>query len=273
MNFFKKLFFASFFFPFQFLMAQQYERPIVLLITSYNNSSWYKKNLDSAFCQQYKNFRIIYVDDCSTDGTGDLVEKYIQERGWQDHVILVKNEIRKMKMENFYQAVHSFCQDNEIVVDFDGDDWLANEYVLSIINSAYADLKVWITYGTYITWPVSDSCWCADLPKSVIENSSYRNYRWVTSQLRTFYAGLFKKIKKKDLQVDGVFFERTADLGYMFPMLEMAGGRIKYIKDILYIYNRANPINDNKIDRERQAFLDRYIRLLSKYEKLTTLNL
>ena len=169
------------------------ERPIVLLITSYNNSQWYKRNLNAAFAQEYDNFRIVYVDDCSPDGTGDLVEQYIIEKGWQDRVILVKNETRRMKMENFYRAVHDFCLDHEIVIDYDGDDWLFDEHVLSRINKAYENPEIWMTYGSYEMWPVSNDDCCKIVPKWVINEGAYREYIWVTSSLQTFYAWLLKK--------------------------------------------------------------------------------
>lgn len=41
----------------------------VFIIASYNNSKWYLNNLNSIKKQTYKKWRIIYVDDCSTDDT------------------------------------------------------------------------------------------------------------------------------------------------------------------------------------------------------------
>ena len=245
-----------------------YERPMVLVITSYNNKEWYKKNLDSALSQNYSNFRVIYVDDHSPDGTGDLVEQYINENDWQDKVTLIKNTERKWKMENFYNAVHEFCRDQEIILDFDGDDFYPYENVLSIINEAYADPEVWITYGSYVMWPKPAHCVCAEVPECVVKKNAYRSHRWVTSQQRTFYAWLFKKIRKEDLKYNGKFVDMACDLAYMFPMLEMAGGRFKYITDVIYVYNRDNPISDGKKNFPRQLFLDKYIRGLQPYERL-----
>ena len=48
----------------------------VFIIPSYNNEKYYKKNLDSVINQTYKNWRIIYIDDASTDNTFELVKKY-----------------------------------------------------------------------------------------------------------------------------------------------------------------------------------------------------
>lgn len=266
----KKYFFLvvfSFFFSNSFAQAIE-EKPFVVLITSYNNAKWYERNLDSAMNQDYNNYRVIYVDDCSPDGTGLLVQDYIEKNGWQDRITLVRNQERKLKMENFYNAVHSLCKDYEIVIDLDGDDWWSDEYVLKTIDEAYADPEVWITYGTYVSWPEPSSCVCGIVPKWVVAQNAYRSYKWVTSQQRTFYAWLFKKIKTEHLQYEGKFLDMTADLAYMFPMLEMAGGRFKFIRDEIYVYNRANPISDCKKNVFRQLLLDGYLRGIKPYKRL-----
>src|SRR3989304_2120498 len=54
------------------------EKHFVVIVPSYNNKDWYQKNLDSIFMQKYTNYHVVYIDDVSTDGTGDLVEKYVQ---------------------------------------------------------------------------------------------------------------------------------------------------------------------------------------------------
>ncbi len=50
------------------------ENRFVIVIPSNNNKDWYQKNLDSVFNQRYLNYRVIYIDDGSTDNTGTLVE-------------------------------------------------------------------------------------------------------------------------------------------------------------------------------------------------------
>ena len=55
------------------------EKHFVIVCASYNNKDWYRWNLDSLINQDYKNYHIMYIDDFSTDGTGALVAKYIQE--------------------------------------------------------------------------------------------------------------------------------------------------------------------------------------------------
>jgi len=248
---------ASFFSP--DFWAQ--DRPMVLVVTSYNNAQWYKKNLDAVFSQEYSNYRVIYVDDASPDGTGDLVEQYIAQRGLEDKVTLIKNEKRMFKMYNFYHAVHECCDDDEIVFDHDGDDWFCRNDALSIINEAYEDSNVWLTYGSYKDFPRGkrgDNS--RQIPREWVEKSSYRENIWVTSHQKTFYAWLFKRIPMDAFLYEDEFIRAANDLAFMFPMLEMAGGRFKYIDQVIYTYNTASSINNHKRMRSHQIKMDRYTR-------------
>jgi glycosyltransferase involved in cell wall biosynthesis len=238
----------------------------VVIIPSYNNKDWYKKNLNSVIKQKYDNYRILYTDDCSPDGTGQLVEDFIKEKNI-NNIILIKNTSRLRAMNNIYNMVHS-CDDEEIIVVLDGDDWLAHDLVLNRLDEEYNKSKIWMTYGQFKEYP-SESVGCSrSIPQFVKDNGSYRKYRWCSSHLRTFYTWLFKKIKKEDLQYNGEFFSMSNDLAIMFPMLEMAGNNQSFISDILYVYNCQTPLNDCKIDINKQQGLEFYIRSRPCYSKI-----
>ena len=60
-------------------LANCVEKPIVVVIPSYNNERWVENNLTSVFKQNYQNYRVIYVDDCSTDNTYKHVMELIEQ--------------------------------------------------------------------------------------------------------------------------------------------------------------------------------------------------
>lgn len=242
-------------------------RKFVIIVPSYKNAAWYVKNLDSIFCQNYQNYRVIYTDDASPDGTGNLVYEYIQDHNLQDKVTLIINEKNCGALENIYRMVHS-CDDDEIIVSLDGDDWFADEHVLDVLNDAYQNENVWLTYGNY-THPWGGRSCCAYISDDLIERNAYREQPLVASHLRTFYAWLFKKIAKEDLLYQGAFFPMTWDWAMMFPMLEMSGGRFTFIERVLYIYNTDNPINDFKKDEKFQIYLSTVVQAKKPYQPLT----
>lgn len=254
------------------LVIEAREKKLAIIITSYNNAEWYKANLGSVFDQEYDNYRVIYIDDCSTDGTPELVEKYIAERGQQHRCLLIKNSKRVRALANLYNAVH-LCDDDEIVFNFDGDDWFAHGQVFSLINRLYDDPQVWITYGQFKNWPTEQMGYCKPLPDEVVQKQLYRQKWWAPGQLRTFYAWLFKKVHLKDLLFEGPyyqgqFFPANSDLAIYYPMMEMAGHRHKFISEVIYIRNVQTPINDFKANKDVQVMGSALIRAKKKYPLL-----
>lgn len=223
-----------------------YELPFVVSICSYNNAPWITKNLDSIFMQRYSNFHVIYIDDASSDGTAKLVQEYIDTHQLHDKITLLVNSTRQLKMKNIYNVFHSL-PDDKIIIQVDGDDWLAHDQVFSQLNKVYQTKDIWLTYGQFIGHDGNEKDMCQPVPKDVIANRSFRSWQWVYTHLRTFYAWLFKNIKLEDFinervpGFEGKFFPQGNDAASYFPMLEMCGPRFSFIKDILYIYNRENP--------------------------------
>ncbi len=271
------------------------KKPLVLVVPSYNNKEWYEKNLFSMIQQEYSNFRILYVNDCSKDGTGDLVEKYVEEMGLDYRVVdfddqqlpdilaamqsfyelvnekrafftLVNNRRRAGALANLYRAIHS-CDDEEIVVLVDGDDWLFDKEVLKRLNDTYASKEIWFTHGTLKEYPWGHVAWCEPFPSSIMRQRAYRSFK-CPSHLRTFYAWLFKKIRLEDFLYKGEFFSMAWDMAIMYPLAEMAEERHVFISQVNYVYNMANPINDNKVDPQLQNDLDRFIRTKPPYSRL-----
>ncbi len=272
------------------------EREMVVIIPSYNNEAWYYKNLISVIDQEYDHFSILYINDCSTDRTGEKVEEFakslmpgsfrvisfdgsfstdvneiaakFREEVNRETVFftLVNNTSRCGALENLYRAIYS-CPDHEIVVTLDGDDWLLDNLVLKRVDNAYASGEVWMTHGRLIEYPHGAVDWCEPVPPDLVALGKVRQFK-CPSHLRTFYAWIFKKIALEDLLYDGKFYPMTWDMAIMYPILEMAGDRHAFLSEINYVYNMINPINDGKVNQGLQQDLDRHIRKMKPYQKL-----
>ena len=62
---------------------------------------------------------------------------------------------------------------------------------------------------------------------------------------KTMRAGIFKRIRREDLHMDGKWIEHARDLAIMFPAIEMAGPRAVWCPEILYVYNFATSTEFN----------------------------
>lgn len=293
-----KPFFFILAFACSMLSAKVVEKKIVVVIPSYNNEQWLELNITSILDQKYHNYRVIYLNDNSSDNTAknvealvrslssrslriisfddngsknipEKIEKFTQtlnER--QAFFTLVNNKNRCGALENLYRAIHS-CKGDEIIVTVDGDDWLYHNKVLTKLNQIYSSREIWMTHGKLIEYPNGSSAWCEAVPAELIARNAVRQFK-CPSHLRTFYAWLFNKIALEDLIIEGEFYPMTWDMAIMYPMLEMAAERHFFFQEPNYVYNVSNPINDNKVNAELQRQLDRRIRNMQPYQRLET---
>ena len=236
-----------------------------IIIPLYNVEKWIKICLRSVKLQSYRNFQCIIIDDISTDNSVEIIRKEIEgDRRFK----LVVNKEKAYALKNIYDGIESSKpKPEDIIVTLDGDDWLASKDVLKILNEVYSKESCWITYGSYAEYPSKTrGKFARKIPQEVVNGATYRSHEWCSSHLRTFKYHLWKQIRKEDLlDSEGKFYKMTWDLAFMFPMLEMSGNRSFYIRDILYIYNLGNPLNDHKIDNTYQRKLEMEIRNKPKY--------
>jgi len=241
-----------------------------IIIPAYNCERWVEWNLNSALRQDYEDsrFDIVYVDDCSSDSTRSVVDKILETSSKKIKVISnVKNE---KALYNLYTHIHS-AKDGSVIITLDGDDALAGTNVLEKLDKLYQDPDCWMTVGSYmqndnysvVSPVVSEGYW----------KQNIRKIPWSFSHLRTFRKELFCKIKKEDLlDLDGGFYKCTFDRAMMYPMVEMSGkDKVRLIGEVLYIYNRLNPISVDRVHRQDQLRIEQQISNKQPYQKIESL--
>ncbi len=67
------------------------EKPFVIIVPSYNNSRFVEKNLQSIFTQRYENYRVIYIDDNSSDQTYGQAKALTEQWEQTKRITLIHN--------------------------------------------------------------------------------------------------------------------------------------------------------------------------------------
>lgn len=239
---------------------------IKIITPFYNPGEFLENCVSTLMTQKYDDFKVIFIDDCSNDGSYELLPHS------NDKAIIIRNETRKTALENIHDAIMNHCDPEDIVVLVDGDDWLPNKNVLSYINDFYNNNNCWIMYGQ-ANWTDGRRGFASSY--SIEEFENIRNSPFRVSHLRTFKAGLYHNIKNQDENFsclkdnNGDFYKMTYDVAIMFPILEMAGSeRVKFNDTILYIYNRSNPISDDRVNQQLQWDIHKEISLKNKFNKI-----
>jgi len=244
---------AFFIFPFfawmhNFIQAEEsatkfhhvQEKPIVVIIPSYNTEKWCHSTLKSTFAQKYNNYRVIFIDDSSQDLTLDQALSFLYSRkipctvihfddaglsieeasdlfakqvanNQDQKCLVIHNKNRCGALENIYRAIYSCANEKAIIVLLDGDDQLYGKFVFKDVNAIYSLTNVWLTHGSctsnYSELPRASF----PIPRKYIKKNTFRKF-WLPSHLQTFYVALFKKIQLEDLLMPESFFDAYATL-------------------------------------------------------------
>jgi len=236
----------------------------IIWSAGYNCAKYIQQHMESVNNQNYTNYTPIIVDDGSTDDTWKEINKYKTDR----HIIYrnTRNEYNAAKMVKYLKPN---VKNNDIVVSLDLDDWFPHKNVLTRLNEIYSTEDCWMTYGHYVR-TTGKNMPIGGYPPEVVENRSFRECGWMWHHLKSFKGFLFHNINTEDLKgPDGNYCVTNWDLAVGFPMLEMTPPeKLRYIPEILMIYNADNPLMECKVNSKLIKPTRRHFRSKARYNML-----
>lgn len=235
------------------------QQRIVIISACYNARDYIAKCIESVAAQNYENYLHLIIDDASTDDTAAVAAKTVQALDFP-----IRNNFKVIRNSNNVGAVRNqvdyieTCDDTDIVMLLDGDDWLVNNpEIFNMYNTLYQD-NTHFTYGS--CWSVADNIplVAQEYPPEVRKNKTYRqhHFNWILpyTHLRTFKKHLLNNIDySKFKDENGNWFKAGGDGSLFYALIEQADpDKVKTIQEIVYHYNDASPLNDYKVNGEEQ---------------------
>lgn len=235
----------------------------IIWSAGFNCEKYVEKHMKSINNQTCMNYTVIVVDDASTDDTWEEIGRYKT-----DKYLVYRNEKNIKNAANMIKWLKPNVKSNDVVIILDLDDWFVHNGVLERLNEIYTNEKCWTTYGHYKH--LEENIPMCGYPFEVIQNRSFRECNWLWHHLKTFKGFLFHKIKEDDFKgPNGEFVQTTWDLVLGFPILEMTPPeKIRYIPEVLMVYNANNPLRDCKINSQYTSSLPKFLRSKPKYDIL-----
>ncbi len=201
--------------PSRFPAAKEYpiaeHKSFAIVIYAYNQALWCERALQSVFEQDYDHYRLIVIDDGSTDGTAERVREFIADNNQDQKVIFVRNETRLGPGVCLSRALDS-CLDREIVIPLEGKDWLSSPLTLTRLNAAYQNPNTWMTLAPVIDYP---------------------SYEIRPASQVSYYAVLFKQTPVPD----GDFVPHLT--AYLTALLQKAEGKVFQLEEPIAFSNRS----------------------------------
>jgi predicted SAM-dependent methyltransferase/glycosyltransferase involved in cell wall biosynthesis len=232
--------------------------------TALNAGVLARQCIESVKRQSFKEWTHDFVDAKSTD---DTVLQALGAASGDPRVTIHKNETNRLSVFGNLLPLWRAFDDDDIIVWVDGDDRLANDEVLETIYQTHKSGAL-VTYGQFI-WSDGTMGFAAQV------GPDPRSEAWRATHLKTFRAGLVKKIKDEDLRwpATGDYFQFVTDGAIMLPLLEMVPERAVFISKILHIYNHNHShMAQRPQDFALEAEVGAYIRRLPRYKPIAQMN-
>jgi glycosyltransferase involved in cell wall biosynthesis len=216
------------------------KRPFCVVSCEHNAGQAAVPCLESVHAQRYDRslIRHVFIDDASTDDTDARVRNWLA--GHPDHRVEYLHHVeRRGGTANTLLGLR-MAVPGEIVVELNGDDWLADAGVFNYLNKVYADPDVWMTYNTLRYLNGMPALWARPVPEEIITGNAYRDMdEWVSSAPHTFRSELFGHVLEGTL-IDpetGEYWESADDQALYLAMLELAGRHARHLDRVMYVYN------------------------------------
>jgi len=248
---------------------------IHIITPFYNAQRWLPTCIKSIIKQTVPEWTLHLCNDCSTDKSQDICKHYYLN---DKRVQWYNNNHKVYSSGNHWLTINLSpdIKDEDICIDVDGDDWLAHPDVFKQVLEAYENENTWMTYGSFVHLAGLNNnkpIFTQGFAQPPANWSALRKIRYTTTHLRTYKAGLFRKIQEQDLKdPNGDWLSMAGDVAFMYPMLEMCGPEhAAFLPQIHYIYNTETNYNEYKVNLGKQNAFAEYVRNKEPYKKLESL--
>jgi GT2 family glycosyltransferase len=187
---------------------------VSVTLVTYNSGRFIKRCLESVLEQKYLYKEIIVIDNCSIDGTTDILEQF------EDRCQIVYNEENIGFAAAQNQAIG--LSSGDWVMTLNPDVLLLPDFIQVLVNAGHMDPKVGSVCGKLLTMtaafdipakPVVDSTGIyfnpmlrhLDRGSQEVDNGHYLNYEYVFGA--TAAAALYRREMIDDILIDGEFFD------------------------------------------------------------------
>ena len=248
----------------------------IIITTCYNVMPYLEMNIQMNKYQSYSDVLFVYVDDKSKDSSYNTLLEQTKE---DDRFLIIQNPNNGSQAKAFMYAIehlenNNLIQDEDIIVEVDGDDWLSSPFVLDYLDRIYQNKDIWMTYGQYQMWPTGQvgGHFNMEILDQVDNQNAHRQVAFPYSHLKTYKYWLLNKIDRNDLidPTTGELFSAAWDHALCISMVEMAGKKhIFRCPDILYILNRHEELqNEGKLRMGEQKTVEGRVRQQKVYDRL-----
>ena len=242
---------------------KEYILKLRILVPFYNAAGTLERLIESLVAQTDQDFDTLFLDDCSTDNSREVIEQeFAKYRNNPAVLNYVKNEENIGIMRNVVQGVEQ-TDDDVIYCILDGDDFLY-PHAVETVKKAYEENDYDFAWSNFTFYPHLRPGFCGEINRGVSARIFFPI--WKMSHMRTWKAGTFKKIDyDKKFKWQGEWFNFANDLAIQFALQEVTD-KYGHIPEQLYYHDISEGENTTRNPEKRKKQLIEETRIRSLFD-------
>ena len=220
-----------------------------VVIVSFNQVDFISDCIDSVLCQDYKNIQIIVADDCSTDGTIEIIKEYANK--YPQKIIPLLSDRNRGLTQNIDSATNH-C-DGKYISHLGGDDLMLKDKISKQVEFMERNPDCSISYHDVLAF---DSNSKEDL---FLFSKKYKPREGgVKTMIRhgSFNCGSSNMYRVSSIPRDGFDLRVPIASDWLYCVETLAeGGEIMYIDEVFVKYRRHSKSITSSSDSNKFSFL------------------
>lgn len=218
-----------------------------IIMPVYNSKNIIQKSLQSLEEQTYKNFEVIFVDDCSTDGSYEYLQNYRENSPL--NIIVCKNN-RNVGPGMSRNKGISIAKGNYITF-IDSDDWYETNLLEVLKNELEIRRSDVILFDYNRCYPSGKKTWIK-CTRHLNDNTNINSY--IALAFESLWSCVFSTSLIKNNPIPGLYNSEDAAA---IPLLLSSANVISHINVPLYNYlYRKNSLSTSQNIKIYKGFID-----------------
>jgi len=234
------------------------DNPLVsVIIPNYNHARYLEQRLESVFNQTYQNFEVIFLDDCSTDNSLEIIEKYKDNPHLSQIVV---NETNSGSAFKQWDKGINLAQ-GELIWIAESDDYCESDFLEQLMCERQRHHNVVVAYSSYVM---------CDEKGEIISRSKERSNRYYNGkrfvrrrmarfcEIRNASGAVFKRSVLPTVSQSYQTYKSTGDYRFWSEVVA-CGNVVKVNKNLAYWRQSAKSVTGTKLSKGITAQEDRSV--------------
>lgn len=229
---------------------------ISVIIPVYNVEEYVEKTIQCIVAQDYKNIELILIDDCSTDSSSSIIDKFKSYK----NIKIIRNTKNKGAAYSRNQGLQVATGD--YIGFIDADDFIGVNYFSSLLDSATSENADIVICDINIVYDNGN------VDRRSCGNPCHKKIDFINNGLA---ASSCNKLFKREY-IGNTRYEETKkneDLAFVLPLV-ISAEKVVYNKEVCYnYYQRGNSFQNSSLTIERFDIFDGVSLTLEKIHDLS----